>query len=290
MGDCVEKVLGLIAGNGVFPIEIAAAATRGGFAVHAVGFQGLTRPDLSKSVAGLTWHQLGEVEPILRALREAGVRSLVMAGKIDKIHLTGPHSGTFRADERASAVLERLESRTDRAVMQAVADLLEREGFLVQPQSEYTPELVPTAGLFGGGEPSVQQRRDLAFGWPIARKMADAGIGQCIVVKDGSVVAIEAAEGTDSTIRRALDLTCGGVTVIKLAARDHDPRFDMPAVGPDTIRPLLVGAPSLLAIEAGKTLVLERAEMREIADAQQTSLLSVGQADEVSWNLAEGSI
>lgn len=285
----MPEVLGLIAGDGGFPREIACAAVRRGCHVHAVGFHGLTRPDVLECASDFSWHHLGQVDALLDDLRLAGVSSLVMAGKIEKTHLTAGQSVAVQPDGHAVRILENLSDWSDRALMNAIADLLEREGFSLRPQAEYVPELLASGGLLGGVLPSRTQRDDIAHGWPIARQLANAGVGQCIVLKNRSVVAVEASEGTDATIQRAVELAGGGLTVIKLAAFDQDPRFDLPAVGPDTLAPLLGREPSVLAIEAHSTLVLQREEMTALADAQGIALLAVDEAAETGFNPVEGN-
>ncbi len=286
----MSELLGLIAGDGYFPQEIASAASRRGCRVHAVGFHGLTRPDLSEYTSECHWHHLGQVDAVLQDLREAGVESLVLAGKIEKTHLTSPRQDTLETDARADGFLQNLEGRSDRTLMKAIAGLLESEGFSLRPQTEYAPDLIAQEGALGRVLPTDRQRADLAYGWPIARQLAEAGVGQCLVVKDQSVVAVEAAEGTDRTIRRAIECAGGGLTVIKLAARDQDPRFDMPAVGPRTLEPLKGESPSLLAIEAGATVVLNREEMVEQGDLNQTAVWAVGQSEEAAFVGSEGKL
>ena len=286
----MPKVLGLIAGDGVFPQMIACGASQKGCRVHAVGFYGLTRPELSQYVSEFNWHHLGQVDAVLADLRRAGVDSLVLAGKIDKTNLTLPKEDRFQTDALGEHILQSLEGRSDRAIMEAVAGFLEQEGFSLRPQAEYVPDLIAGEGALGSVLPNACQRQDLAYGWPIARQLAEAGVGQCVVIKDRSVVAVEAAEGTDSAIRRAVQHAGGGLTVIKLAALDQDPRFDMPAVGPLTLEPLLGQSSSLLAIEAGKTVVLHREAMAKEADSKQIAIWAVGRSEEVAFDGGEGKL
>ena len=286
----MPKLLGLIAGDGDFPQQIASAAARQGCRVHAVGFHGLTRPELSEYTSECSWHDLGQVDAVLKELRQAGIESLVLAGKIDKSHLTSPGQDRVRTDPHADRFLQGLEGRSDRTLLKAIAHLLEQEGFSLRPQTEYVPDLLAQPGALGRVLPTDGQRADLAYGWPMARQFAEAGVGQCIIVKDRSVVAVEAAEGTDETIRRAVRYAGGGLTVIKLAAVDQDPRFDLPAVGPRTLEPLLGEEPSLVAIEAGNTVVLHREAMAKMADSKQIAIWAVGQSEENVFVGGEGKL
>ena len=138
----MPKVLGLIAGDGIFPQAIACGATQKGCRVHAVGFHGLTRPELSQYVSELNWHHLGQVDPVLADLRQAGVDSLVLAGKIEKANLTLPTQGGLQTDARGEHVIQSLEGRSDRAIMEGIAGLLQQEGFSLRPQAEYVPDLI----------------------------------------------------------------------------------------------------------------------------------------------------
>ena len=286
----MPKVLGLIAGDGVFPQMIACGASQKGCRVHAVGFYGLTRPELSQYVSEFNWHHLGQVDAVLADLRRAGVDSLVLAGKIDKTNLTLPKEDRLQADARGEHILQSLEGRSDRTLMEAIVGFLEQEGFSLRPQAEYVPDLIAGEGALGAVLPSASQRQDLAYGWPIARQLAEAGVGQCVVIKDRSVVAVEAAEGTDSAIRRAVQHVGGGLTVIKLAALHQDPRFDMPAVGPDTLETLVGQPSSLLAVQAGATVILQRESMIKRADAQQIAVWAVGKAEETAFCGGEGGL
>lgn len=264
--------LGLIAGGGDLPLEIARAAR--GRAVFAVGFPGITDPALADRVDALSWQALGQVASLIATLREAGVVELVLAGKIQKTDLIrGP--GDLRLDELARTWLARSSDLRDGRLLAEVGRLLESEGFSVLPQSALLPHLVPAAGQLGKLEPTREQLRDLAFGWPLARRHADTEIGQCIVVKNRAVVAVEALEGTDATIARATALVGQGISVIKLAARDHDPRFDLPTVGPSTLAPIIAAGGGLLAVEAGRTLVLHRDELVDRADHGHVVVLAI---------------
>ncbi len=272
--------LGLIAGGGDLPLEIARAAQ--GRAVFAVGFPGITDPALSDRVEAMSWQTLGRVSSILTTLREAGVVDLVLAGKIEKNDLIGS-PGNLRLDDLARTWLARSHDLRDGRLLSLVGRLLESEGFSVLSQSDLVPHLLPAAGQLGKLEPTREQLRDLAFGWPLARQLADADIGQCIAVKQRAVVAVEALEGTDAAIARATALVGHGLCVIKLAARGHDPRFDLPTVGPSTLAPLVAAGGGVLAVEAGRTLVLHRDDMIDRADHGNVAVLAIDPAGPGPW-------
>jgi DUF1009 family protein len=276
----VADRLGLIAGGGDLPLEIARAAQ--GRAVFAVGFPGITDPALSDLVDALSWQTLGRVSSTLTTLREAGVVDVVLAGKIQKNDLIGS-PGNLRLDDLARNWLARSPDLRDGRLLSLVGRLLESEGFSVLPQSDLVPHLLPAAGQLGKLEPTREQLRDLAFGWPLARQLADADIGQCIAVKHRAVVAVEALEGTDAAIARATALVGHGLCVIKLAARGHDPRFDLPTVGPSTLLPLIAAGGGVLAVEAGRTLVLHRDDMIDRADHANVAVLAIDPAGPGPW-------
>lgn len=272
-----ERPLGLIAGRGRLPGEVARAARRRGRRVVAVVFAGETDAALAAEVDQLVRIHLGELEALIAALRQAGARQAVMAGKIAKTHMYGDF-GALRADARALALLGRLGDRRDDAILGALADTLEAEGIRLLPQAELVPELLAPEGPLGSVVPGPEQRRDVAFGWQIAKAMGGLDIGQTVVVRDRAVLAVEAIEGTDAAIRRGGELGRAGACVVKVAKPKQDPRFDLPAIGTDTLDALLEARATVLAVEAGRTLVLDREALTARADAAGVAVLGVSEA------------
>lgn len=238
----------------------------------AIGFPGLTDPRLERG-AEVTWLQPGEVGAALAALKSAGVHEAVMAGKVPKMGLVG---GTqpLEPDAEALRLLARLADRRDDSILNAVADFLEERGIRLLPQTDLVSELLAGEGVLGSIEPSDAQRADVDFGLPMAKVVAGLDVGQTVIVKDRAVLAVEAIEGTDAAIRRAGAIAPGGV-VIKVAKPTQDPRFDVPAVGPDTLAAMLDAGATVLAVEADCTLILERPALVEAADAAGIALLGV---------------
>lgn len=270
----MTELLGLIAGDGDFPLEIARGAQRRGRRVHAVGFHGLTRPELGGIADELTWLHLGEVDALLASLRGAGVDDVVLAGKVDKIHLTDVDAD-LRLDGSARRLLAELSDHRDGSILALLARALEEQGMALLPQAECVPELVVAKGVLGGVEPTAAQWRDIHLGVPIARRLAEHEVGQCVVMKNGATVAVEAMEGTDATISRAASLVGAGACVVKVAKPGQDPRFDVPVIGPETIAGLIEGAASALAVEAGATVMLHREETIRRADAAGIALVGI---------------
>ncbi len=271
-------MLGLIAGRGRLPLTIAIAARRRGLGVAAVAFHGDTDPGLAAHVDRITWIHLGELGALLGALRGAGARDVVMAGKILKTSLYGDLA-SLRPDSRAIALFAGLRDRSDDAILGAIADVLASEGLVLRPQAELVPELLAGSGRIGGVVASEAQRRDAAFGWRIAKALGEVDVGQTVVVRDRAVMALEAIEGTDAAILRGASLGGPGVTVVKVAKPRQDARFDLPAIGPDTVGVLVKAKAAALAVEAGRTLVVDREPMIELADSHGIALFGIGAED-----------
>jgi DUF1009 family protein len=268
-------MLGLIAGRGRLPFDIAQAARRRGLGVAAVAFHGDTDPALAEAVDRITWLHLGELEALLSALHEAGARDVVMAGKILKTNLYGDVA-RLKPDARAIALIAGLRDRSDDGILGAIADTLAEEGLVLRPQAELVPELLAEKGVLGQVAPDAEQRADAEFGWRIAKALGEVDVGQTVVVRARAVMAVEAIEGTDAAIRRGAALGGPGVTVVKVAKPRQDARFDLPAVGPDTLRVLIEVGAAALAVEAGRTLVVDREEVLRLADRHGIALLGVG--------------
>jgi DUF1009 family protein len=269
-----SDVLGLIAGRGALPLEVARSARGRGRPVAAIAFHGQTDPKLEEE-AEITWLHPGEVGAALAALRGAGVREAVMAGKVPK---AGLYAGAdaLQPDTQALALLARLQDRRDDSILGALADWLEERGIRLLGQAEFVPGLVGGEGPLGRTALRPEQRADVAFGFPIAKAIAGLDIGQTVVVKDRAVLAVEAIEGTDAAIRRAGQIGAGAC-VVKVAKPGQDPRFDVPAIGPETLAVMLEAKASALAFEAGCTLVLERTELVQAADAHEIALVGVAE-------------
>jgi DUF1009 family protein len=249
--------IGLIAGSGRFPLLFAQAAARAGRRVVAVGHEGETDPAL----AAQAWVKLGQVGHIVEALRGAGCTEAVLCGGIRK-----PKLFDVRPDWLGLKILSRMRSFGDDAALRAIAAGLEEEGLRIVSPIPFVPELVAPPGPLGKRKLSDDQRADAAVGLAAARALGAADVGQTVVVRRGVVLAVEAVEGTDACILRGGQLGRGAV-VVKARKPQQDDRFDVPAVGPRTLEALLQAGCSALAIEAGVTLVLDRAEMLSAADA-----------------------
>lgn len=266
-------VLGLIAGQGAFPLEVARMAKQRGLRVACVALRNQARPEIADCVEQITWIHPGEVAAGLAAFRAAGVREVVMAGKVAKSDLFQNPDG-LRMDERASDLMASLTDRKDDTILGKLADFLEAIGLRLLPQYALTPELLVGEGVLSATAPDAAQQADIDFGFPIAKTIGDLDIGQTVVVKDRAVIAVEAIEGTDAAIRRA-GAIAPGACVVKVAKPSQDPRFDVPTIGPDTIAVLAEAKVAVLAFEADATVVLERDVVVREADAHGIVLVGV---------------
>lgn len=270
----IEGPLGLISGGGGLPEALARAARRRGIEVLAAAFPGLTDPSLEQHVDRISWHALGAVSDLLEHWRLAGVRHAVMAGKVPKTLLVRDQA-SLGLDAVARQLLSGLDDRRDDSILRAVAAALDAAGISLREQAELVPELLAGEGRLGRVEASVEQRADIAFGWPIAKAISALDVGQSVIVSGGAVLAVEAIEGTDAAIRRAAELGGKGACLVKVAKLRQDPRFDLPAVGPATIESLARAGAGVLAVEARRTLLLDRPQLIRSADERGIALVGV---------------
>jgi len=253
--------IGLIAGYGHFPLELAAALRAQGKEVHVVAAREETSPDIEELTASTCWLHVGQIGGMIKAFKKAGVEQIVMAGKVRKLHLFR----NFRPDFTAMKGLMRLKDRRDDSILNTIAELLAEAGLTLIDQTLYAGDMLADAGHLAG--PAAKKRADdMLFGFEHAKAVAGLDIGQTIVVQDQAVLAVEAIEGTDEAIKRGGELGSGKAAVIKVAKPKQDLRFDVPAVGPDTLETMHASGCTLLAIEAGKTLIIERQRFLLLAD------------------------
>ncbi len=266
------EVIGLIAGNGRFPLLFAREARRRGLHVAAVAHHGETVEELGPEVDEITWVRVGQLGKLLRALRAAGVRRAVMAGGIDKVRsLT-----QIRPDLRGILFLRRALTaggHGDDALLRLLATELEGEGIEIVPSTIFLDTLLAPAGRIAGPKPSDQALSDIRAGCRVLAALGAVDVGQSVVVERGVVLAVEAVEGTDETVLRAGRLRRGALVVVKTAKHDQDMRFDVPAVGRKTIATMVEAGASVLAVEAGATLLLDRDEMLAAAAGARISIV-----------------
>jgi len=234
---------------------------------------GETEPVLEGHVDRIHWISIGHLGKLIKAFKQDGVREAVMVGGVKKTHLFA-----IRPDFRALTLLRRMNGRKDDMLLRALASELEGEGIRIRESTFGLKGLLVEEGVLSRRSPTKSERRDIEFGWEIAQAVGKLDIGHCVVVKDRVVVAIEAVEGTDEAIRRGGALANGGAVVVKRFKPQQDRRFDLPTVGPMTIEVMVKSGASVLAVEAGHALFLDRAEA--IAAAYKAGIAVLGVASE----------
>jgi hypothetical protein len=275
--------LGLIAGAGDFPVEVARGARRAGRQLVVIAFPEWTSPAIEAEAEQVTWLQPGQIEEATQALLAAGISKAVMAGKVSKVELLD-QPDLFALDESANGLLRSLPDQCDDSILRKVVEYIEGHGIRLLSQQEIAPKLFAGPGALGRFKSTPEIEADIRFGWSVAKAIAGLDIGQTVVVKDRAVLAVEAIEGTDAAIRRGGGLASGAV-VVKVAKPNQDPRFDLPAIGRDTASMLVEARISALAFEAHHTVVLNREQLVEVADEHGIALLGV-ESDPVSGEIA----
>jgi DUF1009 family protein len=260
----VSGPLGLIAGNGRFPFLVAEAARRSGRRVVTVAIREEAAPELEAAVDEFHWVGLGQLGRCIEVLRGAGAREAVMAGQVK-------HKQIFSSivpDLKLMGLLARLAFKNTDSLIGAVADTLEAEGIRLLSSVELLRDEMVQPGAMTRKAPSRDQKKDIAYGRRIARTLAGLDLGQTVVVKERAAIALEAMEGTDEVMKRAGRLAGPGSVVVKVAKPRQDMRFDVPVVGPGTLAAAREAKVAVLALDAGKTLVIDKAAfLHEAEDA-----------------------
>lgn len=267
--------LGLIAGKGVYPLELARAARAQGVRrLFAVAFKGETDRHLEKLVDEMEWVHVGQLQALLDAFASRGLTQAVMVGQITPTHLfrVRPDAAMFR-------LLGSLKVRNAETIFGAVGTELAKVGVELKPASLFMETCMPGPGLIGQRAPTPEEQDDITLGLKVAKATSGLDIGQTVVIKQGTVLAVEAFEGTDAAIRRAGELGGEGGVVVKVAKRGHDMRFDIPVVGEHTMNSLRKAGIKVLAVEAGRTILLERDKLAAEADRLGISFLAVNTDD-----------
>lgn len=254
--------IGIIAGGGQFPLLFAKAAHSQGLKVYAAAHQGETDETLEDHVERLQWVKLGQLGKIIDFFKLEGVRKAVFIGSITKINIFRD----VRPDLKGLGLWNKINIKQDDAILRAVADRLEKDGIEVVASTGYVPELLFPKGILTRKKPTKDQMSDIVFGWEIARSLGNLDIGQCVVVRNKTVLAVEAIEGTDATILRGGALGKEKAVVVKLRKPNQDLRFDLPAIGMKTIDTMKEVHASVLAVEAEYALFFDRESVIQAAN------------------------
>ncbi len=264
--------IGLISGSGDLPLHVGLEALQRGFLVVAIAFDGFTNPAIEKAASTVCWLKLGQVGKAIDALKKNGVTRVVMAGKIEKSNLL--NLLRLRPDRRALKIIRSLADWRDDTILAAIADEMHGEGLVIEEITGWAPRLMAPLGVLTKRKPSTDQIRDIVFGRNMALGIGALDIGQTVVVKKTSVIAVEAIEGTDRVIRRSAELASGCV-VVKMAKPNQDMRFDVPGIGPSTIQSMVEAKALVLAVEAFKTLTPNPEEMLRLANQNGIVVLGI---------------
>jgi UDP-2,3-diacylglucosamine hydrolase len=259
--------LGLIAGKGIYPRLVLESARKQGVEVFVAAFEGETAPELAESGDQHEWMRLGQLGALIRFFKKHQVTQAMMAGQITPGRLFD-----LRPDWKALLLLAQLKKRNAETLFGAVADELEKNGIQLLPATTYLEECLAGEGLLAGPRPSRSFFNDIEIGWPVAKMNSDLDVGQSVILKKGTILAVEGYDGTNATIRRGGDLGKGGAMLIKVSKPKQDMRFDVPVVGPDTLRICAESGVTSIIVEAKKTLLLQPEEIRQLAHTHHVTL------------------
>ncbi len=266
------KKIGLIAGNKKFPFIFAEAAKKNGYYIAAVAIKGDTSPKLRKLVDKMYWLKLSEFRRMFDIFKKEGITQIVMAGQITPYRL---FSRDVSENEDIKRLLASIKDKKADTIFGAVAQELKDSGLELIDSTTFIKDLLPSKATLTRKEPNFKEWEDIYFGLELAKQIAYLDIGQAVAVKDKAVVAVEALEGTDNLIRRAGKITRGGAIIVKVSKPKQDMRFDIPVVGLNTVKNLIKAKASCLAIEADKTLFIDKEDSIRLADKKGVSIVTV---------------
>jgi DUF1009 family protein len=249
---------------------LADAAQKAGVKkIVAAAFTGETDPELERRVHLIEWMRVGQLNRLLKFFEQNKVRHAIMAGQIAPKNLFD-----LRPDLKALLLLGKLKERNAESIFAAIADELAKINVDLLPATTFLEDCVASAGLIAGPKLSRREKEDVDLGWKIAKEIARLDVGQTVIVKNGTVVAVEAFEGTNEAIKRGGALAREGAVMVKVAKPNQDMRFDVPVIGVKTIRIAADVKLSVIAVEAGKTLLLERDAITRLADRSKISIVA----------------
>jgi hypothetical protein len=269
----MDESLGLIAGNRTLPLEFARQARAAGVKrLVAVAFDGETDPALAPLVDEIVWLKVGQLAKLISAFTDRKISRCVMVGQIAPKNLYD-----LRPDLRALGLLFRLKEKNAHTIFGAIADELKKDGVELIDATPWLAPLMPSGDFQLGPKISVGQKADVEFGFKIAKEISRLEIGQTVVVKNGTVLAVEGFEGTDQCLARGGGLAGkdGGAVAVKVAKEKHDLRFDIPCIGRQTLETCAASGVAVLALESGRTLLLEQETCAQFAKQNKISLTTV---------------
>ena len=275
----MSSKIGILAGGGQFPHLFCRAAQKEGRQVYIAGHKGETSPDLEELADGFCWVKLGQLGKILKFFKQEGVKEAVFLGTITKTRI---FKDIF-PDLKGLTLWNKIDIKQDDAILRAIAGEIEKDGIKVLESTCYLQDLLFPKGVLTKKKPNANQREDIRFGFRMAKAIGDLDIGQCVVVRDQSVLAVEAIDGTDATIRRGGALGHESAVVVKVRKPDQDFRFDLPATGLQTIESMIEVKAKVLAVEKGQSLLFDAERVIEAAD--KAGIIVGGGSQDAAGNL-----
>ncbi|MBI3950097.1 MAG: UDP-2,3-diacylglucosamine diphosphatase LpxI [Acidobacteria bacterium] len=261
---------GLIAGNGRFPFLVLEGARQQSVDMVVAAIKEEAFPELADWTQCIEWVSVGHLGTLIQFFKREGITHIILAGQVKHAQIFGP----ALPDVRVIKMLAGLRRKNTDSLIGAVVHELEKEGFTVIDSTYFIKHLLASVGKLTRRGPSRDEQKDIDYGLAVAREIARLDLGQTIVVRDQAVVAIEAMEGTDATILRAAELVKGKpLTVVKVAKPNQDMRFDVPVIGVPTIQTMIKAGATALSITAGKTLLLDKAELIALADEHRIAIV-----------------
>jgi UDP-2,3-diacylglucosamine hydrolase len=264
--------IAIISGSGKFPLFLAKAAKSSGIRVVTLAIASSAEKEIENISDKNYWVQLGQGKKILDILKQEKIEYAVMAGKVNKTTII---KQSIRLDEEAKQILRRIKDKKDDTILSAIAGRLGDFGIKLIDSTLFLKNFMSGKGTLTRKRPDKKQQQDISFGLSIAKKMGSLDIGQSVIVKDKAVIAVEAIEGTDEAIARSGKLAGTGIVVVKVSKPLQDMRFDVPTVGLETLRTMKLSGASVLALEAGKVLMLEKTDMINEADKMGICIIGV---------------
>jgi hypothetical protein len=265
--------IGLIAGGGQFPIIFCKRAKANGFRVYVAAYVNEADPAVSEFADGIEWLHLGQIKRLIQFFKKNSISETVMMGTIRKTSIFKD----VKPDIKAISLFAGMRHTHDDGILRVFADTLEKSGISVRPSTFLLPDLIAEKGCWTKRKPSRSEKTDIEIGWHAAKEIGRLDIGQCVVVGGGSILAVEAIDGTDATIQRGGRLGKGNAVVVKVCKPIQDERFDVPAVGVQTVQVMHESGAGLLVVEAGKAVVFDKAEMVALADKVDISIVAINE-------------
>ena len=268
----MQKILGLITGNGKLPYLIAGEAKRAGYRLAVCAIEGETNPGISSLADRIEWIRLGQLGRAIKFFKSEAVSEAILAGKITKVNL---FRGDIKPDLEMIKALAKVRNHSDDSLLGSIADHLNQKGIRILETTAFLSEdVLPRRGVLTDRKPSKKEFEDIEFGWNLAKEMGRLDVGQTVVVKNKAVLAVEAIEGTDEAVLRGGILGNGGVTIVKVAKPNQDMRFDIPTVGLGTLEAMIKVQARVLAFEGRKTIILDHKHFIEKANDHKIAVLA----------------